>query len=113
MSNSRLAVLLLCAVSIGVLAALLIAGNTSPVSLHFGPFDPQVETPLWLVVGLAFLAGAVTVVVLVATRSLSGSSYKILIGSQLPSGVMARFCGPLPRLGSIAINVSRPSSPMR
>ena len=33
--------------------------------------------------------------------------------SNLPSGVIARFCGPLPRLGSIPISVSRPSSPIR
>ncbi len=32
--------------------------------------------------------------------------------SSLPSGVIARFCGPLPRLGSIASSVSRPSSPI-
>ena len=33
--------------------------------------------------------------------------------SSLPSGVIARFCGPLPRLGSMPISVNRPSSPMR
>ncbi len=29
------------------------------------------------------------------------------------AGEIARFCGPLPRLGSIPISVSLPSSPMR
>src|SRR5947208_105494 len=33
--------------------------------------------------------------------------------SHLPAGVIARFCGPFPRLGSIATSDSRPSSPMR
>ena len=33
--------------------------------------------------------------------------------SNSPPGVIARFCGPLPRLGTIASKVSRPSSPMR
>ncbi len=32
--------------------------------------------------------------------------------SHWPSGVIARFCGPLPRLDSMAIRVSRPSSPI-
>jgi hypothetical protein len=32
--------------------------------------------------------------------------------SQPPSGVMARFCGPLPRLGVMAVSDSRPSSPI-
>ena len=30
-----------------------------------------------------------------------------------PPGVMARFCGPWPRLGSISTSASGPSSPMR
>ncbi len=34
-------------------------------------------------------------------------------GSHLPSAVITRFCGPLPRLGSISIKVSSPSSAMR
>ena len=33
--------------------------------------------------------------------------------SNSPPGEIARFCGPLPRLGSIPTSVNRPSSPMR
>src|SRR5215471_18361933 len=80
MSPRRVGLLLVVAVAVGAAAALLVEGNTSPVSLHLGSFAAHTEASLWLVVALAFAAGVITTGVLMATTSLSGPFFKILIG---------------------------------